>query len=999
MKDQNELYTEETKVERPAIEQLKKLGYSHVHGSELTPDHPSKERERYNETVLVKRLSSAIKKINLWINDDNLQRIVRDTVVVTQSSLLEANEYIHDRIVKYISIEQDLGKGRKNQTVKLIDFDHPERNEFLVVNQFRIQGHKENIRPDLILFVNGLPLAVIEAKSPYKTNPIEEAIDQLRRYANLRNSKEQEGHERLFWYNQMMVATCRDRARLGTISSTLSHYLEWKDPYPKTLKELGKDPTQQEILIQSVFNKTAFLDIIRNFTVFDSDDKRKIKKVPRYQQYRAVVKALDRIKSGKTRKDQGGVVWHTQGSGKSLTMVFLAAALRRDPVLKDYKLLFITDRTDLQRQLKTTFKNTQDESIIEVASSKHFQELLRKDSSDLIIGMLQKFQDREQEIYPELNASPKIVVLVDEAHRGQYKGLAANLNIALPNAPKIAFTGTPLVKNDKTVGEFGSYIDKYTIEQAVIDGATVQIIYEGRESNTKVTGESLDKLFDKYFSEYTDAERKEIIRKYGKEIAVLEAPKRIEMICIDILEHYRTKIQPEGFKAQIVTPSRRAAVAYKDALDRLGGPESAVIISGKHNDDEKYKPYSDKKVHENLIGRFKKPMGEDSLSILIVKDMLLTGFDAPIEQVMYLDRKLTDHTLLQAVARVNRTRSGKDCGFIVDYYGLSDYLKEALILFSQSDIQGCLTPLKEEIPRLEVRHQKVLRHFKGLDLNKIDDCIESLRDSQKRAEFEVDFKNFLSSMNIVLPDKLAAPFMNDLRRLGKINHGAKNRYRDEQLNISEAGAKVRQLIDEHIYSTGVDPKIPPTLLFSQEFMKGVKDLKEPKARAAELEYAIRGHIRLNGEQDPEYYNGLSERLGAIITENHLNWDRLCQLLIEFRDEMETNRKVQAEELGLTVDQYAFYNALKSAIEEKDPKKAKSVPVLAEILEVTNRLVSMLEDVTSIVDFFSKDDEMKKAKKKIKRELMETSFCDEEDQKLIKTIIDRFMELAKVKFSN
>ena len=691
------------------------------------------------------------------------------------------------------------------------------------------------------------------------------------------------------------------------------------------------------------------------------------------------------------------MIWHTQGSGKSLTMVFLAAALRRDPELKDYKLVFLTDRNQLQGQLKTTFQNTQDESIIEAESAQHFQQLLKKDSGDLIIGMLQKFQERDALTFPELNPSPKIVVLVDEAHRGQYSSLGTNINVALPEAPKIAFTGTPLIRNDRTVGEFGSYIDKYTIEQAVEDGATVQIIYEGRESNTKVTGESLDKLFETYFSGYTEAERHEIIRRHGKEVAVLEAPRRIEMICIDILEHYRNKIQPEGFKAQIVTASRRAAVIYKQTLDRLKGPESAVIISGKHNDDEFYHPYTDKRDHENLIRRFKDPMEKDALSILIVKDMLLTGFDAPIEQVMYLDRKLTDHNLLQAIARVNRTRNGKDCGFIVDYYGLSDYLKDALVLFSQADVEGCLKPLKDEIPLLETRYRRVIAHFKGLDLGKIDECIEVLRDETKRAEFEVDFKKFLSSMNTVLPDKAAAPYLQDLRRLGKINHGARNRYRDEQLNIAEAGRKVRKLIDEHIYSTGVDPKIPPTPLFSKQFMKEVEAIQEPKSRAAELEYAIRSHLSLNQEQDPEYYKRLSERLHEILKGSQENWERLCSLLAQFREDMEKNRKDQAEELGLTVDQFAFYNSLKGSVEERDPKLAKKGTVQKEILDVTNRLVAMLTDVTGIVDFFQKDDEVRKAKQKIRRELMETSFCPDGDPKLIKVVTDRFMELAKVKF--
>jgi len=674
MTNNSERYNEETKVENPAIEQLVALGYTHVHGSELAHDHENKERSSVREVVLTKRLAKAIRKLNPWINEQNLEKIVREIIVPNQITLIEANRFIYDRLNADYAVEQDFDGRRRNETVHLIDFENPDNNEFLVVNQFSIHGSNDRIRPDLILFVNGMPLAVMEAKSPYITNPMSEGITQLQRYANLRGAEKSEGAERLFWYNQMMIVIAGDKCRYGTITSPKSKYLPWKDPYPLKIADFKVNENHQEILISGLLSPSNFLDIVQNFTVYEPEDGKILRKIPRYQQFRAVRKAIDRLKSGQTRKDKGGVIWHTQGSGKSLTMVFLATKIRRDDDLKGYKLVFITDREKLHRQLSDTFGRCYNETVLEAKSVKHFKELLAKDSSELITGMLQKFQENELDSFEELNASEKILVMVDEAHRGHYKTFGANINIALPNAPKIAFTGTPLIKKAKTENEFGTYIDYYTIEQAVRDGATVQIIYEGRESNTKVTGDSLDKLFERYFSENTPEEREEIIRRFGKEKAILEAPKRIEMICIDLIDHYKEKVQPEGFKAQIVTSSRRAAVVYKKTLDRLGAPESAVIISGKHNDEEMFKPHTKKSDHDNFVKRFKKPMEKDGLSFLIVKDMLLTGFDAPVEQVMYLDRKLREHTLLQAIARVNRTRLGKDCGFIVDYYGLSAFL-------------------------------------------------------------------------------------------------------------------------------------------------------------------------------------------------------------------------------------------------------------------------------------------------------------------------------------
>ncbi|MEM4248374.1 MAG: HsdR family type I site-specific deoxyribonuclease, partial [Candidatus Nanoarchaeia archaeon] len=790
---------EQKLVESPAIEQFKALGYKYVHGDPLSPDSEEEhaeavnsdeehaeavnsdgnpERASWRDVLLVGRLRNSLKRINPWISDENLNKAVHDLTFINKASLIESNKWFYENLVRYMSYEQDLGNGRKSHTVKIIDFENIENNEFLVVNQFKVHGIKQNIIPDIVIFINGIPVAVVECKSPYVTDPLQEAIEQLRRYQNRRSPEDNEGAERLFWYNQILVATCYEKAVMATIGADFEHFMAWKDVHPFTI---GKDNEKlgiakgkstlslQEMLIGGVFNKQNLLDIIRNFIVFDNTDGKIIKKICRYQQYRAVHKAVKRLKTEKDRYSRGGVIWHTQGSGKSLTMVFFAVQMRRDPELKNYKIVFITDRTQLDGQLKATFENCQDETIHHAKSVKHFKELLKKDSSDLVLGMMQKIQGRQyeeehakavnsDEEHAEavnsneehaktvncdgkielLNDSDKIVVLVDEAHRTQYSTLGLNLNVALPNAPKIAFTGTPLIKSQKTRNEFGTYIDTYTIDQSVSDNSTLQIMYEGRESNTKVTGDSLDKLFDFYFKDKTDAEKAEIKRKYGKEQAVLEAPKRIEMIAMDILEHYRTHIQPNGFKAQIVTSSREAAVRYKQALDKLGAPESAVIISGEQNDKPHIAEHTDPRKHKILIERFKKPMNEDQLSFLIVKDMLLTGFDAPVEQVMYLDRKLVDHSLLQAIARVNRTATGKTRGYIVDYYGLADYLKEALKVFSSEDVKGALVPIKEELPKLEMFHRKAMSYFKGVKLSDKEACIAVLKNEKTRADFMLD---------------------------------------------------------------------------------------------------------------------------------------------------------------------------------------------------------------------------------------------------------------------
>lgn len=981
---------EEQKVELPAIEQLKSLGWDYVHGSSLSPD-TSEEREYLKDVVLTNRLSDAVKRINLWINDSNLRNVIRELTHLKVATLMEANQTVWETLVSYQSVVQDLGKGNKGQTVKIIDFDNPDNNEFLCTNQFKIEGVNQNIIPDIILFVNGLPLAVIECKSPYITNPMESGIDQLLRYANRRQPHEDEGAEKLFHYNQMMISTHRDKARVGTISSRMEHYLEWKDPYPLAPNEITENPHSQEILISGLFNKKNFLDLIQNFTVFEPTDGKVIKKIARYQQFRAVHKTISRIKTGTTRKERGGVIWHTQGSGKSLTMVFLAMKMRRDEVLKEYKLVFITDRKQLDEQLTTTFRNTQGETIYSAKSVAHLKELLQKDSSDLITAMVQKFQEGDDDTDFPWNESEKIIVLADEAHRTQYGTLGVTINSGLPNAAKIAFTGTPLITTEKTNNEFGSYIDTYTIEQAVKDGATVQILYEGREAETKVTGDSLDKLFDEYFHDKTKEEKVAIRKKYGTAKAVLEAPQRIRWVCIDLLKHYREHIQPNGFKAMIVTSSRRAAVLFKEALDELDAPPSECIISGTHNDSSFFTKYTDSTKQKDAIANFKKPLKEHPLSFLIVKDMLLTGFDAPICQVMYLDRKLVEHNLLQAIARVNRTNSGKERGFIVDYFGLSDYLSDALKMFSAEDVDGVLKDLKDEIPKLKATHTRVMQHFKGMDLTDIDECVLSLEDQDKRQQFEIDFKKFAKQMDIIMPNVAAKPFIADLRLLGKINFGARNLYRDEQLILAGVGEKVRQLIDENIRATGVNPKIPPIELFDAGFKDKIQEHKSDRAKASDIEHAIKHHITVNIEEDPEYYKSLSQKLEGIITKNKEHWNELVQLLMNFRTEMDKGVPLPD---GVEPEEGAFYHILVAEVARVTGNESLDESTHDEIIKVTKELVKMLDDATRIVDFFSKTDEVKSAKKKIKRIILETSFDDEE---LRKSVIERFMGLAKVKF--
>jgi type I restriction enzyme R subunit len=985
-------------VEQPALDQLQGLGWRYIDGRSLVPEL-SEERTSLKEVVLEKTLLNSLRRINEWISEENLSKVIRDLTRTQYTNLLEANQKNWELLIQYISVSQDLGSGLRSQTVKIIDFENIDNNDFHCVNQFKVSGPTQNIIPDIILFVNGLPLAVIECKSPFITNPMEEGINQLLRYANRRGSESGEGAERLFHFNQMMVSTHRDSARVGTISSKAEHFLEWKDPYPH---KLDATANSQQILIAGLFACRNFLDLIQNFTIFETDKSRVVKKIARYQQYRAVHKTIERLKSGVDKKHRGGVIWHTQGSGKSLTMVFLALKLRRDSVLRDHKLVFVTDRTQLDEQITGTFRRTQGETVLNATSVAHLKDLLARDSSDLVTAMIQKFQDKSGlDEFPILNESSKIVLLVDEGHRTQLGSLGSAINAGLPNAAKIAFTGTPLVKNDRWSYEFGSYIDTYTIDQSVKDGATVQILYEGREASVKVTGDSLDSLFNEYFADRTTEEQSEIKRRYGTQHAILEAPQRIRRVCLDIIRHYNEYIRPNGFKAMIVTNSRSAAITYKEMLDEEEGPECAVIISGDHNDDERTRKYTDILEHKKAIENFQKPFGfgegESNLAVLIVKDMLLTGFDAPIAQVMYLDRKLTDHTLLQAIARVNRTSANKHRGFIVDYFGLSDYLTEALEMFTSADVSGALKNTHDEMPKLQQAHQEAISHFAGLDLSDTDACILRLKDETKRQDFFVDYQIFARQMEIVLPSSAANPFLRDLRRLGKIVHGVRNTYRDPTVDITGVGEKVRKLIADHIYSTGVDPKIPPVDLLDPKFREKVNSGRSSQVRAVEIETAIQVHIKIESENDPEYYLSLSKRLEEIIKACEEKWDELAQMLLVFRDEIEDRRKQLARGLGLSETEYSFYGILMAEV-TKTQGETITEEINQKVIALVRTLVAYMQEVTAIVDFFNKWDEVKTMRRKIKRTIDDSlSSVVGDIEEVNKAITERFLDLAKHRF--
>ncbi len=983
-------WTEEELAEKRAVALFQRLGYKHIQRG--SPE--DEERSSYREVFLKERLTSAIKKLNPWINERNLKIAVKQLTEVRKINTMKINSTIHERLVRYVSVEQDLGDGKKYQTVKYIDFDEPENNEFLIGTQMKFSGPEENIIPDMVVYLNGIPVGVIEFKSPTIKDPKEKAIVQLKRYQNIREPTSNEGYEKLFYPNQILVAAWGISAAAATIGADHQHFKEWKDPYPTKIPDLkeflGKEHSEQDILLYSMFKKDRLLDLIQNYTVFEEKGGGMVKIMARYQQYRAVQKAIKRIETAKNPDERGGVVWHTQGSGKSLTMLFLGVKLRRlreNPVI-----LIVTDRKDLDKQISQTFQRCGFPNPIRADSIKHLREELNVKVGKTVMTTVHKFQEPGESQPPLLNDSRNVFVMTDEAHRTQYDELAAFMRKSLPKACYIGFTGTPIEKKYKnTQDTFGRYIDTYTIDESVNDEVTVPIKYEGRMPNVWVEGRTLDEIFDRVFADKSENEREAIKSRYANEKSIAESEERITQICIDIIDHYENHIKPNGFKAQVVSVSRTAASRYKDKMDELNGPESAVLYSSVHNDPHHLKKYhkSDSEIN-NIIERFKDH--NDSLSMLIVCDMLITGFDAPVEQVMYLDKPLKEHNLLQAIARVNRPFKDKKYGLIVDYYGVSNDLDEALRMFSKKDVENALRPLEDELPRLESRHRRAMSFFDDVDLDDVEECAMVLEPEDVRLKFDVAFKKFSESMDMLLPDPKALPYVDDLKKLGKIKQYAKNLFRPDDMDISGCGEKVRQLIDRYIRAEGIEYlQKEPVSILNEEFDDTIETHRSEEAKASEMEHAIRYEISVRMDENPVVYSSLKERLEQIIEAKKLKRmetskaiEEYGRLIQEFRDVHEGKK---ARRMGLDDDEYAFYELL------KDAKTVSSTEKFDEerLKEISKEIVAKLREL-AVIDFRRKKSVLRDMRGKVKLILISNKW----DKKELESVTSRMIELAEAR---
>ena len=1016
-------------VECPLIKQLQTMGWDYKKGNMYYP--LKTERRSWLDVLLEEKIKTALKKLNQadgkdWLDDARIDQALDQLKRIQSQDLAKANAEAFELILGGATVAGDPQiHGGRNTRIKFIDFEDWQKNDFLAINQFRVDipNMAKSIIPDIVLFVNGIPLVVIECKSPNSTNqstdPIEEGIEQLFRYMNRTEAKE--GNENLFHYNQIVISTCLDDARMASVTSTEDWFCLWNDTFPKTELEVEQEVSvpklsQQHKLVAGMLRPQNLLDIIRNFIVFSSSSGMKM--ISQYHQYRAVQNAIVRLRTYQTLKQhgqadqRGGIIWHTPGSGKSIEMAFLVKKMRTYPDLKKFKILALVDDKDLEEQLKPTLQQSND-VLISAKNSKHMQEMLQDDSPMTVLSLTQKYynQDEEQtqqqlknETFPTLNESENILILVDEAHRRHTGIYHANLAKSLPNCAKIGFTGTPIVSHTSTKHLsheiFGEYIDTYTITQSEEDEVTVPILYEGRFASLTLKGaETLDAMFAGLFPNYSKEEIEEIKRKYATPQAVLEAVEVIRAKADDMLQHYITHILPDGFKAQVVAISRLAAVRYKiefenslnellekianlpathytqeeleqldkekrylvvakeheDILKRL---EFAAIISGAQNDPlanqvNNLDDYTDPDKQDERIERVKKPLThvdptkQDGLAFIIVKSMLITGFDSPQEQVLYLDRKMRGAELLQTISRVNRKKTGKLAGYVVDYAGVDP--KEALKEYDSLDIKGSIRSVEELLPLLERSHDEAVKIFtaEGLDINDSTECVHLLEDMKIRVHFHNKFKIFGGFMTAVLPHPGALPYVRDLQKLGAICVRAWRLYRDNVLkrSIRSAGAQVRKLIDDHVTASGIDAKVPPISITDPNFESMVTQTQSNKTKALEMEHAIRSYITENELKDPIFYKKISEKLEEIIQtikDEREQLDALRGLVIQ------TQQGRQKDATGLDPDKEApFYDLIidgkGSDVSDEDEMKK----YVAKTLEI----IKIIKDDISNKDFW------------------------------------------------
>ena len=974
-------FNEEYLSQIPALWQLINLGYQY-----LTPEQARAERNRRDSNVLLENiLRGQLKKINrirhkggeYLFSEENIQSAIQKIKNVRYDGLQKTNEEIYDLITLGTSLEQTIDGDSKSFTLNYIDWKNPAANVFHVTAEFPVERSRsaETARPDIVLFVNGIPLAVIECKAP--DVDVEQAVSQT-----IRNQGE-EYIPRLFVYVQMALAVNRSKAKYATAGTSQKFWSVWREsedsdtavsagingmlsdtdkdalfsgnfaPARRHFEELaaqGRRITEQNRCLHSLCRPERLLEMAHGFVVFENN----IKKIARYQQFflvRSVMKRIKKTDENGARK--GGIVWHTQGSGKSITMVMLVRALALAPELSDPRIILVTDRKDLDRQLGNTFaacgldkkRATSGRNLI-----KHI-----RDGAGIITTVINKF-DKALFAEKHVDDSPDIFVLVDESHRTQFGSLAARMRKMLPKSCYIGFTGTPLLKEEKnSFARFGGLIKpSYPMQQAVEDKAVVPLLYEGRHVELKQEQKTIDLWFDRHTEDLNDEQKADLKHKYSRAEALNSADQVVYMRAFDVSAHYREHWQGTGFKAQLVAPGKETALKYHEYLNQLGIVSSEVVISPpdtrEGNEDVGAGPTtavgqfwrkmmarygSEEQYNRRIIEQFKEKKDPE---ILIVVDKLITGFDAPRNTVLYLCRILREHTLLQAIARVNRLHEKKEYGYIVDYANVLEELDkalnkyDALAGFDETDLKGILASIDEEAARLEQRYSAlwdVFKEIKGTHDEESYEVLladEKLRDDfyERLTAYEKTLAIALSSEKFIMridADELQR-HKNDLKFFEKLRKAVRIRYA-EAVDYRDYEPRIKKLLDTHIQADEVTRLNDAVNIFDESRFgmvkeeRGVYDKRTRKSKADSIAYAVKRRAKENMEKDPAFYRKFSELVQQTIDDfrnRRITDAEYLQKATDIQNQMESRQRDDVPEtLRGDNEACAYFGEIKSCL--------------------------------------------------------------------------------------
>lgn len=982
-------YTEYHDSQKPALTLLQKMGWQYLSQTEVL-----KAREgMYSNVVLDKILAEQLQKINRFeykreaykFSTGSIQGAINALKNVPNEGLVQTNERVYDLITLGKSFNETVQGDRKAYTIKYIDWENPKNNSFHVCEEFEVEGLRGKKRPDLALFVNGIPFVVIENKRRDKNDSLTEAISQ-----HLRNQKEKEGIPKLFYYAQLLLAVHPNEVKYAVTGTPAKFWSVWKEDNEKEIakllkKKANKTPaedrlvTQQDQGLYALCRPLRLMDMVYKYIVFDGPDK----KICRYQQYFAVQETIARVKQrNKEGNREGGVIWHTTGSGKSLTMVMLSKALALEASIDSPRVVIVTDRISLDKQIFKTFVNC-GKQVKKAKSGSDLVELLQDKGNEIITTIIDKFEIATKRASFK-DESQNIFVLVDESHRSQYGSSHANMKRIVPNASYIGFTGTPLMKSEKnTSKKFGGFIHKYTIDQAVKDGAVLPLLYEGRSAKLSINKKQIDKGFERLAAPLNEEARKDLKKKFARINKIYESNHVIEEIAYDISKHFIANWKGTGFKAQLAVPKIDTAIKYQQYFENQTNPDlkinTRVVFtppdSRQNNDDvwsastsesriyweQLMQRFNDQEAYENhVIERFKEE--DDEVELIIVVSKLLTGFDAPRNTVLYLAKPLKAHNLLQAIARVNRLFEGKEHGHIIDYVGILGKLDEALTEYSaledfdEEDLTNAVVNVKEEIRKVPVRHSEVWDVFKGV-YNKND--LEALERHIADKDVRDQFYDRVSAFARVLQTALASDefyaelsaeqigfYKSELKKFQSLRLSVQFRYA-EKVSYKEYEPRVRKLLDTYIDAESVELLTKDVNIFDKNKVEEALETygKSPASKADFIAHQMKKVITENMEKDEAFYKKFSQLIEETIKdfqEGRLSEKEYLESIQNTRQNLENGYQDGIpEKLQNKPRARAFYGALNEVLNKKLDKAISKNKVADAGLEIENIVENLI----------------------------------------------------------